>query len=152
MSTTVTNCLIRSVLKCTSSVGYKWCFSDSSTACSWAHTLKLETVNVVSPRRTLTPACFLCLSTALNEELKVKLEKRRASQDWPAREGARSSVPNPFSPQLCTHLVPSRWKTRDYKYRHFLKGRYRMLLVWLFLVFATWLMIKDWLVNTGFGS
>lgn len=31
----------------------------------------------------------------------------------------QSSVPNPFSPQLCTHPVPSRWKTRGYKYRHF---------------------------------
>lgn len=27
----------------------------------------------------------------------------------------QSSVPNPFSPQLCIHPVPSRWMTKDYK-------------------------------------
>lgn len=33
--------------------------------------------------------------------------------DLPSQH-TQSSVPNPFSPQLCIHPVPSWWKTRDY--------------------------------------
>lgn len=63
------------------------------------------------------------------------------------------SVPNPVSPQLCIHPVPSRWKTRDNKYRHFLIGRYKIFWFSLF-----WSLLHgcglcgNGLVNTGLGS
>lgn len=63
---------------------------------------------------------LLYLPTALNEELKMKLEKRRVSQDWPFHEGMTHShsVLEPQSPLLRTHPVPltgvyrkDHWKT-----------------------------------------
>lgn len=83
------------------------------------------------------------LSTALNEELKMKLEKRRASQEWLLLIGrdflsqhTQSSVPNLLSLQLRAHPVPSMWKTRDYRTTTFSWGTLKLCLFVCFSIYV----------------